>query len=555
MKIETEIKAKDVSYWSFLDSSSGMYIIPALQRPYTWGRTHINDLFSDIKESEGGYYIGSIVIIDREERGVNRDQIIDGQQRLTTLSLILVAMRDYIGDKKNFDSLREDLGNMLFRPMMNGTKLSRLAFTNEHSNKIYEQILLNQEIQKASKSQAVFCDALFQIKKLLKEYSPGLKVKDMERLLDNIKNLQMVLIECKNQSAAFDLFESINANGVTLASNDIIKNRLFQISNDYGKEELTKAEETWNKIEENLDYDSSKLKTFIRHQWLSSFGYTSHKKLFKDFEKMIGDGKDRGVHAEKYLKRLLFDSEIYKSFLRANVESIKGVTNIRFEKEELRKSLEFLSYLGVDQVYSVLMYLYRNSTKSFKKDLNRLVAFQFLYKYVPGSPSTPEKIFADLTEGKISKEQMFGKLKNLCSVYEKDFVKNLCIKVRYREGRSGDIQFLLEKLLINTGPASGFTEPTIEHIIPKSNTIMDLEDVVNCIGNLTILEKTENGALKNIEFKQKISVYNRTWEINKKIKKYPFEKNPIEAIRKRSGDVSLAIFKLFLRVLDSGKWK
>ncbi len=555
MKTEGDIRAKDISYWDFLDSSSGMYIIPTLQRPYTWGKTQIINLFNDIRDSSGPYYIGSIVIIDREGRSINRDQIIDGQQRLTTLSLLLVAMRDFVGIRKNFDSFKEEIESMLYRLMMNGEKIPRLAFMNEQSNKIYELILVKQDTQNLSKAQIVFTDGINQIKKLLKEYSPNCKVKDMENLLDNIKSLQIVLIECKNQSAAFDLFESINATGVTLASNDIIKNRLFQISNDYGKIELEKAEKIWTQVEENLEFDSSKLKTFIRHQWLSTFGYTSHKKLFKDFEKMIGDGKDRGLKASAYLRRLLSDSEIYKSLLIAKIDSLKGVTNVRFEKEEIKKSLEFLSYLGVNQVYSVLLYLYRTSPKTFKKDLNRLVAFQFLYKNVPGSPSTAEKIFADLTENKITKNSMFQKLKDLCHGYETDFVENLIKKLHYKEGRSGDVQFLLEKYLISKGSGTGFTEPTIEHIIPKSIKQEDIENVIHYLGNLTILEKPDNGYLQDRPFNEKISVYKRVWKVNQKIKNYSFDSDPIGAINKRGQDISKDLYGLLLSVVLSGKWK
>ncbi len=555
MRIEGDIKARDTSYWDFLDSSSGMYVIPTLQRPYTWGKTQIVNLFNDIRDASGPYYIGSIVIIDREGRNINRDQIIDGQQRLTTLSLFLVAMREYIGVRKNFDFLNEEIESMLYRLMMNGERVSRLSFTNEQSNKIYESILSRKDYKNLSKSQAVFVDCVNYFKKLLKEYSSNCKIKDMEYLLNNIKSLQLVLIECKNQSAAFDLFESINATGVTLASNDIIKNRLFQIYNEYGKDELEKAEKMWVKIEENLEFDSSKLKTFIRHQWLSTFGYTSHKKLFKDFEEMIGDGKDKASKANNYLKTLLADSEIYKSLLTAKVDYLKGVTNVRFEKEEIKKSLEFLGYLGVDQVYSVLLYLYRTSPRNFKKDINRLVAFQFLYKNVPGSPSTAEKIFADLTENKITKNVMFQKLKDICSGYEADFIENLLKKLRYKEGRSGEVQFLLEKYLISKGSGTGFSEPTIEHIIPKSTKQEKLDDFIHCLGNLTILEKPDNGSLQDKPFNEKLNIYKKVWRVNQKIKRYTFESNVANAINKRGKDISKDLYELLLTVISNGKWK
>ncbi len=464
-------------------------------------------------------------------------------------------MRQYVGTRKNFSLFVDEIQCMLYQPKMSGEKVPKLAFTNEQSNEIYKNILNNLESKNISKAQAVFVDAVNQIKKLLKEYSPNCKLKDMEKLLDNIRSLQIVLIECRNQSAAFDLFESINATGITLASNDIIKNRLFQIAHENGKDSLKDAEFAWAEIEKNLDYDSSKIKTFIRHQWLSSFGYTSHKRLFKDFEEMIGDGKERNNKALNYLKLLVKDSDIYHSFLTSKVEALKGVTNIGFEKNELRKSLDFLSFLGVDQVYSVLLFFYRNSPRSFKKDLNRLVAFQFLYKYVPGSPSAAEKIFADLTENKTTKDTMFQNLKKLCDGHKNIFIDNLIKKVYYKEGKSGDLQFILEKYLLNEGKGTGFSEPTIEHIIPKSINDNELYEVIHSLGNLTILEKTENGSLQDKPFMLKVDVYKKLWKVNQRIKKYNFEKDPISAIEKRGRDIAGDLYELFLTAVITGKFK
>lgn len=552
MRIEGDIRAKDTSFWEFLQESSGMYIIPALQRPYTWGKGHINELFTDIKDATGPYYIGSVVIIDRD-RNTNRDQIIDGQQRLTTLSLILSGMLNLVDSKKNFEEFREDVAGMLYKMTLNGKKIPRLSFTNEKSEEAYLSVLKGDLDNLNIASQKVFKDASNQIQKLLKEYSPKCKVSEMEKLLENIKSLQMVLIECKNYSSAFDLFESINATGVSLASNDLIKNRLFQISYNTGDKSLREAEQMWSEIEMNLDFDSSKIKRFIRHQWLSSRGYTSHKRLFKDFEKKLENSRNPEKEASSYLQGLLIDSKIYKGLLNADTESLSNIPKVRFEKDEIKKSLEFLGWLGVDQVYSVLLFLNRTSN-TFKKDVNRLVSFQFLYKHVPGSPSIPEKIFADFVEGKISKNDMFLKLQKMCEKHKSDFSDSLTKKVYYREGKSGDIQFILEKYIINYGDGVAFSEPTIEHIIAKSNNDHVLQDYIHLIGNLTILEKTDNGSLQDKPFVEKLQIYSKLWNINKKIKKYSFEKDPVVAIKKRSEDIASGVFDLFMKVLVGGKW-
>jgi hypothetical protein len=447
---------------------------------------------------------------------------------------------------------------MLYRSSIStGGTEPRLAFSNEHANQVYLSLLKKANVASPSAAQKVFLDNFNELKELVKRELVLTRFKDIEKFVENVKNLQIVLIECKNQSAAFDLFESINGTSVTLASNDLVKNRIFQMAHENSKGALKKSEDLWSVLETNLDHDSRKLKTFMRHHWLSTFGYTNHKKLFKDFEKMLeaGSPSSRADRSAEYLESLVKDSQIYRSLLLAQVESLKGVPMVRFEKEQLRKTLEFLGYLGVDQVYSVLLHLYRKSPKTFLKDANRLVAFQFLYNNVPGSPSAPEKIFANLAERKKNKEEVFVELRKLCSGLEDVFVENLLKKMKYREGKSGDVQFILEKYVISKGAGTGFSEPTVEHIIPRSTGDTKLLELVHSIGNLTILERSENGALTNKSVTEKLQVYKRVWKVNQSIKRYRFEINPQKAIEKRGVDMAIDVYEMFLKTLTTGKWK
>jgi hypothetical protein len=227
----------------------------------------------------------------------------------------------------------------------------------------------------------------------------------------------------------------------------------------------------------------------------------------------------------------------------------------------------FLSYLGVDQVYPVLLHLYENDNKDFKKDLYRLAAFQFLYKYVPGSPSVPEKkFFSNFCEGKISKQVMFDGLYKLCSKQENAFSDALIQRIKYVKGRSGDVQFLLEKFTYLSG-GTYIKKPTVEHIIPQdeSDPVYSLfEDtpenmrLIHTIGNLTILEEDENSDTTkfNQVFHIKAKLYKQhAANANKAIDSYGFDLDPVAAIKKRSRDVASEIYNMFLHTLESGKWK
>ena len=110
----SKIKAKDTIFSKFHKDASERYVIPTLQRPYSWDKKSVEKLWNDILENEQGYYIGSIVAVT-EGGATGKDQIIDGQQRLTTLSLFFVALRDYIKLKKvrGFGDIEEEIDDIL----------------------------------------------------------------------------------------------------------------------------------------------------------------------------------------------------------------------------------------------------------------------------------------------------------------------------------------------------------------------------------------------------------------------------------------------------------
>ncbi len=557
----SKIKAQDINFSGFHIKASERYIIPTLQRPYSWDIKSIEKLWNDVVENESGYYIGSIVAVT-EGGALGRDQIIDGQQRLTTLALILIAIRNYIKAKKvrGFGDIESEIDDMLVRYRKEEHQ-TRLAFSEEKSMQIYTALVNGKDIDGLNSNiQKKFIKNYDFLLGKIKDYSPKCKLSEIKDILNKFKELQLIFIQCEDKTAAYGLFESLNATGMSLATNDLIKNSIFEALCDDEKK-LKSVEDGWKNMYEEFDEDSSYLKIFIRHHWISTVGYISNAGLFKAFaDKYSG-------REHEYAKSLFTLSSIYLSLRNGYVESLTKISARRYDLAEIKETLLFLSHLGVDQVYPVLLFLYQNDNKDFKKDLSRLVAFQFLYKYVPGSPSVPEKkYFANFCEGKISKQDMFNGLYKLCDKQKEAFVDSLVQRIKYVKGKSGDVQFLLEKYIYLCG-GTYIKKPTVEHIIPQDiadpvyklfkNNPENLK-MVHTLGNLTVLEEDENGDVNkfNQMFDKKKDLYAaHTANANKKIMKYEFDSEPLVAIRQRGLDMASEIYDMFLYTLNSGKWK
>ena len=455
----------------------------------------------------------------------------------------------------------------MYKPRHKLNGQARLSFSSKNSQLIYEALLTG---IKGNELEAYGTETQKRFKKnydflltKITEYSPECKANEIQKLMEKIKSLNIIFIKCADRSTAYRLFESINATGISLASTDLIKNSIFETLD--GTEYLEKTENGWSEMAKQFNEDASVLKTYIRHHWISSVGYTSHASLFDDFEKKYKSSED----VKKYTNLLYLSAEIYQALRTAEIDSLPDLPKRRFDKNEIRETLEFLSYLGVDQIYSVLLYSYKKNPDGFLSDLTRFVAFQFLYKFIPGSPSVPEKkYFSDYCSGKKTKTQVISGLMSLCRDQEKAFKANLLEKTKYIEGKSGHIQFILEKYLYYKGEPEKFSKPTIEHIIAQDLSAGMIKSLggdrklavklIHQLGNLTILERRKNSGeeFSNLPFKDKVPSYKKDLFIgNQDIVKYSFDSEPAAAINKRGGDLASIIYKIFLNALKTGKWE
>lgn len=553
--MNNNIEAGSYLYLSLFEKFSTKHIVPTLQRPYVWtDKKEVKKFLEDIINNEKNYFIGSLVFVSSPEGSVGRDEIIDGQQRIITISLILIAIRDIINEKKKEKELDSVLRKINFYlryiDSFDEKKITRIKFSDKNTNYFFNQLLEGSFDNTLTEAQKRMRDNYIFILKELRDLLSKDFINQANAFLSKIETLRVIGIKCDNNAIAYELFESINATGMSLASVDLIKNFLFRHSAN-NKNILSKVEKNWQRIEEIFAESRSLFKSFLRHQWISGGEYVNHSALYRAVEEKY---KNKEFTTHGYTKELLNDAEAYLSLRSAEIESLKRINKgKRFEVNSIKEVLEFLAFLNVDQVYAPILFFYKNENRDkFKKYLNRLVAFQFLYKYIPGSPSSAEKIFADFPKKNKNVNNNFQNLIKLVDNSVDIFKENFSEKTIYRGSNNGDLQFVLERYVFSKDGPKSFREPTIEHIISQSE---DKEKYCQKIGNLTIFERRDNSVLPE-NFQEKIPYYKKSkYSEHHDILKYDFNKNYQKAIQRRTEDIAIDVYDIFMNILKTGKIK
>jgi uncharacterized protein with ParB-like and HNH nuclease domain len=222
------------------------YVIPKYQREYTWGKWQWEALFDDIQTNGKGHFIGSIICIDQSTDALETSdlEVVDGQQRLTTLSLLYAAIYSVIEERKDDLEFEQQLEQLKLKQRLilkkdNETIRLEPSFQN-HNYSDYKSILKEAKLikeadrknnagnRKLFKSYRYFRNRLSeQVVEKDGSKTYVFSVKELFSFLDKIGNACLVKIEVSTHSDAFTLFESLNNRGVPLSAIDLIKNKLL----------------------------------------------------------------------------------------------------------------------------------------------------------------------------------------------------------------------------------------------------------------------------------------------------------------------------------------
>jgi Protein of unknown function DUF262/Protein of unknown function (DUF1524) len=257
------------------------YRVPPYQREYSWQKAQWEYLFQDLIEADGAHFLGTIITLNMTTDAVHSGvlELIDGQQRMTTLTLLLAAVYSVL--KQHHDELDDDtrtdvtnLGRQLVRKA-DGEPRVTLQIQG-HNRDDYRWVLAEAGLKVASSIRKPYfsmrrvakCFSYFQssISKLAE--SEGIDpVKAALRVREAVEQAVLVKIEVANHADAFVLFESLNNRGMPLTPVDLIKNHLLAESERKYVMNVDDAFHLWNEMLTNLGDNYATQERFLRHYY------------------------------------------------------------------------------------------------------------------------------------------------------------------------------------------------------------------------------------------------------------------------------------------------
>lgn len=504
-----------------------IYRVPQYQRDYSWREENWDDLWTDIvgvENEDRPHYMGAIVLQQQKDKSYS---IIDGQQRIATLSIIILAAIKNIQElaDANIETVSNSERIGLLRERYIGSKdaaslrYSSKLFLNENNDQFYQNYLLQLRAPinptRLVATERLLWSAFNYFYGKIKNYFS--EQKDGERIASFVtdwvaEKLVFIQIVVEDELKAYTVFETLNARGIDLTVTDLLKNYLLALSSD-SKVDQRQAQDQWNKIIQITDLDD--FPKFLRYYWNSRNDLVRKGNLFKAVRSSIKTAAGSFALLDE-LEKL---AAVYVALEEPNDE-------LWSDAPEVRKLIRELKLFRVTQCYPLLLNAYvRFSPTEFEKVLRVCSVISFRYNVISGlNPNEQEAVYNRAARGVFS-----GTLSNVTQVaselkdiYPSDeaFYNAFAAK-SINTNRSKKIAryilFALENQIAATGGRRDFEEEsaTIEHILPESFSSEWAEsfsfdqqpNYVYRIGNLTLLEANKNRDCERKTYSEKLEIY------------------------------------------------
>jgi hypothetical protein len=506
--------------------------VPPYQRNFSWTSSEINDLWEDLQatihEGHASYFLGSMVFILKPDNSL---EVVDGQQRLATVSLLLAAIRDVFKAASDTERASQIETQFLCSRDLRTLEASPKLSLNEIDNDVYVRIIeadmLPEDIKTLSRSNdgpesnrliaKAYLSLYDHVKKGHSRPSDVAYLSDLvEIVTDNISCIQIIT---DSEDSAYVLFETLNDRGLELTLSDMLKNFLFGKAGKRIQEAKLKWAETTTLV------GQQHMKTFIRHEWMSRFGQTREKELYKKIKYKI-TSQPRVI---EYVSTLRNSATIYHAIRNPDHELWARY------KDRCRKLLEETVLLGTIQCYPLIMSTIVAKPNDLETVLGWIVSLTVRYSVICGKGTgNLETTYAKASTLMRKPE---AKLRQVRDILEGIWPNDDEFKVSFREKTLTTpriIKYLLSKIEMNKSEDhSLIPNPevlTVEHILPKKpnngwpSAMRDetfLKDNCNRIGNLTILTEPMNREAQSNAFSVKKDTYGKSrYKITKEICQY-----------------------------------
>jgi len=509
---------------SFLEGSSKSFVIPVYQRDYAWTRNNCQKLWDDLVEmkikNRPNHFLGTLVTISS---GYDEYTVIDGQQRLTTSSLLLLALHNFLKDK----GIKNEDENILSQQVLD-------YLINKYSTDKEQKIRL-----KPNKQDKEYFNSLFEDKKselvnsnIINNYnffyekiSSGIiSPREVFEMFKKIKVVSIYLL--RGQDDPQLIFESLNSTGVDLNAGDLIRNYILMDFEPSKQENLYKN--YWVKIENNTGDTAEFVRNYLTYKTKL---FIKRDNVYDTFKKFSNDSFDK--NKELILEDLLYFSLLFSYLVQINSHPNQIINNqfSKFRKFEFTVAQPYLldllndlekeivntqtvidvtaiieSYafrkLIVDNTTQGLNRFFTTLAKEIKKEINWQHDYSNILNYILLERRGPSRFPSDT-----------------------EFESSLLNKEIYLL-KSKNTNYLLESLEnYNSAYPINLEELTIEHIMPqklnevwKNRLGINFEEIhkkyLHTLGNLSLTSRNSQLSNNSFEEKQKIDFQNSRLKLN-----------------------------------------
>ena len=517
----TNFKTENNTYRKLIGNGL-TYRIPRFQRDYSWTEEEWEDLWADILGTiqEGGepaHYMGYLVLQSQDEKSFD---VIDGQQRLTTLTLIVLAalksLKRLVEEKSNSENNQqrmEQIRQTYIGYLDPVTLVSRTKLALNRNNDNYFQtylVPLGHLPQRGFRASEHSLRKAFEwFDKRVREYAKKANGDEGVALASLVETMSdrlfFTVINVTDELNAYKVFETLNARGVRLSSTDLLKNYLFSVlhrDNEHPNE-MKALEDRWEAMVSRLGSES--FPDFLRTHWISRRTFVRQSELFKTIRAKVSNREA----VFELLRDMEEDMDTYLAL--TNPEAASWPPDLKGFAQNLRM-------FSVRQPFPLLMAAHRKfSASDFESLLRCCVTISFRYNVIGSLPTNEQErayhsVAQKLSSGAVA--SMAAALEALKSVYPSDDVFRAAFSEKIiRTTHSRNLRIVRYILCALEKQANGqeydFESDSfnVEHVLPQNPASgwaafsnEEAEAMAYRLGNMTLLNQSQNRALGNAEF-------------------------------------------------------
>ncbi len=524
MEIEAIFKPENQSIEQIFGNTDAFYQMPIYQRPYAWDKERVEQLWYDIleayknnkenKEIDQNYFLGSVVLVKKLIERKNKTKIVyevvDGQQRLTTLTILFCTLRDL-----NLDLEEEEESTISDSIKSLKGKEERLKLTTHLNNQaLFEETIINGIDFNSSKKDNRFLQTAHYFKRLIEECE---NVENEDFFVENISDFvdyllrktTMIKIVCYDENFAIKLFSVLNDRGLDLSAVDIIKAYLLQNLEETKHNNFI---EVWKQIEDIAKYSNDDTKgifnLYLYYLKAGNPKRTLQDELKEQFKSKLKTKNPQQIilevkkFAENYRKIQSNNKDKYISMLRYLPQSIYWKTILTTALYEEYSQYEELKKL-------ITQYYYQSWIAEGTSNRIKQTSFNIIEK-VKNKESISE--IKKIIDENLKKYNNYKNYLSAENVYSTRWIKPVLLSIEYFQHEEKDFIPIKRDL-------------HIEHILPKEwnrenlnwkdkftkngekLTIDEVNKKLNTLGNLTLLSGHKNIEASNRNYQDKKEIY------------------------------------------------